>query len=247
MSPEQIAALDKIKKLMRMKRGGTPDEIATALRLAQELAEKHGINLSDVNPDDESEQRERPIGHEDQILGARVQWECKYAMLIAQAFFNVTTFIRSDCRRHNGRFRRLKCVAFVGTEWDRQVAVYVYTFLCRHMRREWATKRGRCRNRQAFMYGMYVGIHSKLRERQPQPATGSALVPVDKALARRDKYVEENFGELKSLDMTVSGDAEASKRAGYKAGLETEIRGGLSNRNEQGQALVGNGSQLRIQ
>jgi len=45
--------VEKIKSSIRMKRGGTPDEIATALRLAQELAAKHGINIGDVNPDEE--------------------------------------------------------------------------------------------------------------------------------------------------------------------------------------------------
>lgn len=236
MTPEQQSALDKIKKLLRMKRGGTPDEIATALRLAQELAEKHGIDLSDVNADDETEQRERPLGHEDHILGARVQWECKYAMLIVQRFFNVNPFLNTFTR--SNPWRRVQGITFVGTEWDRQIATYVYGFLVGHMRREWRTKRGRCRNRQAFMYGMYLGIYSKLMERQPKAIEQTGLVPVDRALARRDKYIAENFGTLKDTDMTVTGDAEKAKWAGYQAGRATEIRSGLGSTNERGQQLL---------
>ena len=92
--------LEKIRKLLRLKRGGTPDEISTALRLAQELAEKHGIDLNTVNPDEDS-QRERPISHREAIIGARIQWECKYAALVADSFFNVSAFTnRTDrpCR-----------------------------------------------------------------------------------------------------------------------------------------------------
>ena len=47
------AILERLKKLLRMKRGGTPDEIATALRLAQQIADEHGINLDSLNPDEE--------------------------------------------------------------------------------------------------------------------------------------------------------------------------------------------------
>ena len=83
--------IEKIKKLLRMKRGGTPDEVATALRLAQELAEKHGIDLNAVNPDDDG-QREKPISHNDEVLGARASWESKYAGLVVSQFFKVSVF-----------------------------------------------------------------------------------------------------------------------------------------------------------
>lgn len=222
MNQEQLVALEKIKKLLRMKRGGTPDEIATALRLAQELAGKHGINLDDVNPDEDPQ--DRPLGSEDEILGARIQWECKYAMLVAREFFNVSPFLNNfwtaDRGRHFG-------ITFVGTQWDRQIAIYVYRFLSRHMRREWATNRGRCRNRQAFLYGMWVGIVTKLRERQPKPAGQVGLVAVDRALDRRNRYIAARYGNLSGVDMEPDGDADAAKRAGFAAGRATEIRAGV--------------------
>lgn len=233
MNPEQQAALDKIKKLLRMKRGGTPDEVATALRLAQELAEKHGINIDDVNPDDE--QRERPIGHETEIIGARIQWECKYAMLVARDFFKVSPFINRTYSFVRGWHYG---ITFVGEEWDRRIAIYVYEFLVGHMRREWRAKRGRCRNRQAFMYGMWIGITSKLRERQPREAAGPGLVPVNRALDLRRHYIARHFGELESQDMQPDGAAEAAKWKGYAAGRATEIRAGLGDANERGQQLL---------
>jgi hypothetical protein len=60
-------ALDKIRKLLRMKRGGTPAEVETALAMAAEIARKHGIDLSGVDPDHEPDQ---PIGHIDTVTSA---------------------------------------------------------------------------------------------------------------------------------------------------------------------------------
>src|SRR4051812_28615051 len=130
--------LEKIKKLLRMKRGGTPDEVATALRLAQELAEKHGIDLTSVNPDDDS-RNDRPLSHTDSILGARVQWECKYAALICHCSFHINAFSRwrSGSFVQGAYVKSGYCFTFVGTEWDTQVALYVYSFLVGHFRREW--------------------------------------------------------------------------------------------------------------
>ena len=216
---DRDAILDKIKKLLRMKRGGTPDEIATALRLAQELAAKHGIDLAGVNPDEERI-RERPISHEDAVCGSRVSWESKYAGMIADQFFKVRVF------KSVNEARSKYVLRFVGEEWDRQIAIYVYRFLCGHFRREWATRRGRCRNRQAFMWGMYLGLCQKLHDRQPQPQQ-AGIILADRALARRNQYVADNFGELGSTDAKPDGDAAEARHRGWLAGRATEIRSGV--------------------
>jgi hypothetical protein len=212
------AIVDKIKKLLRMKRGGTPDEIATALRLAQELADKHGIDLNAINPDHES-QPEKPIGHQDEVHGARVSWESRYAGMICDEFFKVRVFkaVTEDRRHYSMRF--------VGEEWDRQIAIYVYRFLCGHFRREWATRRGRCRNRHAFMWGMYIGLTSKLRERQPVPQEAGIII-AERGLIRRNQYIDERW-QLKNSSAAPDGDASQAKWKGYLAGRETEIRSGV--------------------
>jgi len=211
--------IDKIKKLLRMKRGGTPDEIATALRLAQELADKHGIDLDGVNPDEESI-REKPIAHEDAVCGARVSWECRYASLVCDQFFNIRVFKTVD-ESHTKYVLR-----FVGEEWDRMIALYVYRFLCGHFRREWTIHRGRCRNRKAFLWGMYLGLCQKLRDRQPQMQE-AGIVLADRALARRDDYIAKNWGQLKTSKATPDGDASAARYRGWLAGRATEIHSGV--------------------
>src|SRR6266571_1607867 len=83
--------IDKIRKLLRMQRGGTPGEVETALGLAAELARKHGIALDAVDPDATPAQH---ITHLNTKTSARIQWECKYAALICNQFFNVHVLLR---------------------------------------------------------------------------------------------------------------------------------------------------------
>ena len=215
--------IEKIRKLLRMKRGGTPEEIATALRLAQELAAKHGVDLGSVNPDDDAPKSEQ-IGHEDPISGARIQCECRYAGLVCVQFFNVEVF-STTLEGHWRQARRVYRYAlrFVGTDWDRKVAVYVFFFLAGHFRREWKSRRGRCRSREQFMWGMYLGLCRKLRERQPKPLESAALVHTGRQLARRN-YIDRHFGKLDSHSVEPDGDADEAKWRGYLAGQQTEIR-----------------------
>lgn len=213
--------IEKIKKLLRMKRGGTSDEIATALRLAQELADKHGIDLNQVNPDDETILK--PITHADEVLGKRVSWESKYAVLICKQFFKVSAFQTVNDVRSKYVYR------FVGEEWDIQIATFVYRFLCGHFRREWKTRRGRCRNRLSFLYGMYLGICSKLQDRQPVAPAQAGLIRLEKSLVRRNEYIKERWGDLNSKSVKPENESSAALDRGWRAGRETEIRQGVTN------------------
>jgi hypothetical protein len=239
MSREEV--IDKIKKLLRMKRGGTPGEIEAALNIARELAAKYGVDLDAVNPDDEQEQRTRPLGHEEAIMAARIQWECKYAALIAQKFFNVSMLLRQVPLDRWPGYRY--AITLIGTEWDRQIALYVFKFLCGHFRREWTTRRGRCRNRQAFMYGMFVGLSQKLEEqrRADAPENEPGLVRLEHAVARRKDYMAKHFGPTETASAAPDTDADAAKIAGWRAGRDTEIRGGVKDAERASAERLGTG------
>lgn len=234
MNSEQ--ALDKIKKLLRMRRGGTPDEVATALSLAEELARKHGISIDSVDPDAEPAQ---PIGHIDAVTAARIYWECKYAGLVCQEYFNVSLILRQQ-RQVKVRYgwpgiaSEYKLV-FIGTAHDTQIALYIYRFLVRHFRHCWKTRRGRCRNRRAFFYGMYIGLCSKLNAQRVAQVNEAGLIQLDRQVALRKDYERSTFGELGTHDTTPDCDASAAKRAGFAAGRETEIRSGIGH---NGQATL---------
>ncbi len=219
--------LEKIRKLLRMRRGGTPAEVETALSMAAELARKHGIDLAAVDPDQEPA---TGIGHIDALTSARIGWECKYAALVVQEFFNVTVIHRRSampagfCRQVV--FHRL---TFVGTRGDTEIARYVYSFLVRHFRHCWSTRRGRARNRRAFMHGMSHGVSRTLHEQRRRQVTEAGLVLISRAIAQRNDYIARQFGELKEQNISPDTDAVAATIAGYRAGLETQIRSGLSN------------------
>lgn len=209
--------IEKIKKLLRMKRGGTPAEIATALKLAQELAAKHNIDLAAINPDDEGEGK---IAHEDVILGSRVPWECKYSALVCLNFFHV------NCLFHQLRFE--KRLAFIGTQRDIEISRYVYTFIVRSMRDLWKNKRGRSKDRRSFLYGIFLAICSTLREQQAQQETREGLLVINRGLALRSNYMTKHFGATKESDARPDNNADCSIQNGYYAGKSIEINKGLN-------------------
>ena len=219
MSRDEI--IEKIKKLLRMQRGGTAGEIANALAMAAELARKHGINLDAVDPD---APEAKPINHIDAITAARLQDEVKYASLVCQNFFNVTAMITAERAKSNRRGRDFKIV-FIGTASDQEIALYIFEFLTRHFRRCWNHRvNKRLRDRRAFMNGIYQGLCHKLHVQREAEVTGEGLIRLDQQLARRNQYMKDTFGETEKKNMKASSDSSAAKRAGYEQGRKTEIR-----------------------
>jgi hypothetical protein len=220
--------IEKIKKLLRMKRGGTPAEVETALAIAAELARKHGIDLGGVDPDHVADQ---PINHIDAVTSARIGWEYKYAALVVQQFFNVTCLLRATTKGTgiwDNRVTRHH-ITFIGADSDTTIALYVYGFLAKHFRRSWNNRtNARLRNRQAFLYGMYYGVCTKLDEARKSQVNEAGIVLIGKAVVRRDEYMKKNFGEIGEKNIVPDDDANASRVAGLLAGRETEIRSGLT-------------------
>jgi hypothetical protein len=142
--------------------------------------------------------------------------------LIVDQFFKVSAFKGLNGDRTKYVYR------FVGEEWDIQIAIYVYRFLCGHFRREWKTRRGRCRNRQSFMWGMYIGLCQKLRERQPLKEQQPGLIRAERSLIRRNDYIRDHWGELKQTSVAPDNDSAQARYRGYLAGRNTEIRSGVN-------------------
>lgn len=213
-------AIEKIKKLLRMKRGGTPGEIENALAMAAKIAREHDIDLAGVDPDEEKQK----IGHEDEIFGLKIPLEAKHAANICVRFFNVeiciTPAIRLWWMKRKGK------VTFVGTAWDIQVARYVFVFLQRHFRYAWTHRQNRrLRNRDAFLFGMALGICAKLQEGK-DTLTGDGLIHVGRLKLRRD-YFDRLFPNSKTVKLNNDSNANDSKLAGWHEGRKTEIRSGL--------------------
>jgi hypothetical protein len=210
--------IEKIKKLLRIKRGGTPDEIATALSLAQELARKHNLDIGNINPDEKADSGR--ITHDEALQSSRIQWEHKYAAAICERFFNVTVV-------YSNLVPRRKRVTFIGNRADIEISFYVFNYLAAHFRRRYAGAKN-VRNRQAFLYGMYIGLGAKLETQRQKSEPTAGLILFDAALVKREKYTDEIFGPTRAVSHAPKGNAEVSTRLGAIEGLKTEIRSGLA-------------------
>ncbi|MBI1936702.1 MAG: DUF2786 domain-containing protein [Ignavibacteriales bacterium] len=213
------SVIEKIKKLLRIKRGGTTAEIETALALAQKLAAKNNIDINSINENDE--RVKEPITHLSTDSLARLQMECRYSALIANRFFNVRTFVLRGVSHR---------IIFVGTKNDLEIARYVYNFLVRHFRNEWNNNRGKLRNRQSFMLGMYQGLFVKLIASEPVQEKKEGIIHTGHRL-ELTKYIDENFGELNSSKIKPEKHARTAQLRGYVAGKNTNIRKGIKTNN----------------
>jgi hypothetical protein len=221
---ERDAIIDKIKKLLRMKRGGTQGEIENALAMAAELARKHGIDLASIDPDAE----EQKITHVSEILSSRMPAEAKFAAAILVNFFSVQVVLH---RRPNPQrlWQWQYSVHLIGTAWDCEVSRYVFAFLQKHFRRAWSNRSNRrIKNRYAFLNGMFLGLAAKLeaeREAQVAQVNAAGLIVIGRAVELRKAYASKHWPNCEDAPLKKDdSSATEAHRAGVVAGQNTNIR-----------------------
>lgn len=232
---DRDAILEKIKKLLRMKRGGTAGEIDNALAMAAKLARDHEIDLNDVNPDDESKP-ERITFHED-VLKLRLPSEAKFAAAICVNFFNVQMCFKSPLNRYYIKAKAR--VTFIGSAWDIEIARYVFVFLQHHFRGCWKSRQNRrLKNRKAFLSGMFLGLGAKLEDARKQEV-GTGLIHVDRAIQLRKDYLAKLFPNATDKNLGADdSDAHAAKYAGILEGQKTNIAPAVKNQPVQARAML---------
>jgi hypothetical protein len=206
--------LETIKKLLRMQNGGTPAEIETALRKARDLADRHNIDLASVNTSDDSHLN--LITHKYFPLPWSLSYDHGYARTLIKTYFNVEPILVQDFDVRDLQPRKRLCL--VGTEVDIEIAEYVHDFLVGHFRRSWAHRPSRrIRNRKSYVYGIFVGISSKLNSDQPAISTSLAL--------SRDAYVEKIFKNITTTKSKLRPArlSDIASNAGYHIGRNTSI------------------------
>ena len=218
----QDAIIEKIRKLLRMKRGGTQGEIENALAAAARLAREPGINLDSINPDESAQE----IRHVAEALNSRLPLEAKYACAILVNFFNVNVVVS---KQYNLRrlFGHQYTVAYIGLPWDTEVARYVFVFLQKHFRSAWAKRANRrLKNRAAFLEGMFLGLAAKLEdERNANRLDEAGLMLIGAARQRRLEYIQKHWPNAGTQDLKRDhSGAHASRLAGVRAGQDTNIR-----------------------
>ncbi len=215
MTREQ--AFEKIRKLLQTS-GRTDAEADTAQILAACLAEKHGIDLAEVdnvgNPD-LVKLTHRTVGE-----WARVPDEGVYASLICQRFFEIKAL-------ETHRLFMAQMV-FIGTEQHITIAEYVFEFLRGEFSRAWNRRRNkRIKARKRFIYGCYIGLLQKLAARFEKSDASSTALVVSLA-AKREAYLKENFGETKTNSVAPKNVNGKAASVGFQAGKEIDIRDGVA-------------------
>jgi uncharacterized protein DUF2786 len=225
--------VERIKKLLRLAQSSNPHEAELALARAFELAQKHQIDVSTLDMNEESER----IMHEWFHVGARVSFLRRRAIGIAMTFFNV-----------NVCFSRPR-VVFVGSEADIAIANYVYVFIVRQGTRqlrdyELSEKRRRRRmtpnKRRGFIQGFIYGISRQLGDRREAAAiddSRTAIVLAEKK-KQRSAYLDALIPETQAIIERKTKRNETALVSGFLAGRSTTINKPLTGTREAQLALT---------
>jgi hypothetical protein len=228
------AIVEKIKKLLRLAQSSNPHEAELALARAFELAQKHQIDVSTLDMDEESER----IIHEWFHVGARVSYLRQRAIGIVMTFFHVDACI--------SRPR----VVFVGAATDVTIANYVYAFIVaqgqrqlRHFERAQKVfgRRMTPKKRLGFVQGFIYGISLQLGKRQEANAiedSRTAIVLAEKERQRAD-YLADLIPGAKAIAHRQQKGNTSALWDGFQAGKATTINKPLAGTREGQLALMG--------
>lgn len=229
--------LEKIRQLMNLanpEKAGSPEEAATALKMAQKMMEKYRISeamLEDLSIEDQEE-------IEDDILhsanGIRLAW---WKRLLAMALSDV-----NGCKVYTSKNRKDKrsMINVIGEPSDASVVRYMYNYIANEIDRltlSYSAARGNpgktaC---NSFRLGAVEMIterlkeaHEEAREEIQAGATGDALVKVATAIAKLDqKVADANKWAKKNLKLhktsTRQNVDESAKRKGRQAGKGIDL------------------------
>jgi hypothetical protein len=210
--------LDRIKKLLRLARdkAATPAEAERAAAIAFDLAERHHVDVANLNLSDAGEE----LGGE-YFQAGRMDRLTKGLLGVASAYFHVEVCV---CRKR---------VLLVGRTTDVQIAGYVFDFLRRSGREclrsyEAAEKRQRRRmtplKRGNFLAGFVWGVRSKLAEtREHLQLTESQTALVLAEGAAREEKMAELVPNTRKLPERKQRLIRSAALCGYVSGRNTRI------------------------
>lgn len=213
------AMIERIKKLLRLAadKRGNAHEAECALALAFELAEKHRVDVDNLDLDEDSAR----LILEYFASPRRLSFLRQRALNIVQSFFHVDV---CHCSER---------VAFAGRQSDVTIAHYVYAFLVRagtNCLRAWereeqiARRRVSTGKRRNFVQGFAYGIASNLnksRRKVPPLDDARATLIVAERHERARKLSE--VGEMRDKSLRLGRKHRGAMDAGWVDGRNTTI------------------------
>ena len=227
--------VDKLKKLLTLSKGATGAEAETALAMAMKLATKHEIDIGSIELGNPEAKKEEMIQGEVKC-GQRMSVAQKWISWLLQDHFKVNIVYSGS--RWSGRRMYL-----LGRKSDVEFAKYVQDFLREHMLRSWQYYQKAngvsTRYRATYFSGFHRGLSNKLtaaKQEQEKESFSAVAEPVRAATQdrytlaivsekeARQKFVNEQFGRLRSLRQSVSINYNSgANSAGFAAGQATNI------------------------
>jgi DNA-binding PucR family transcriptional regulator len=221
--------LERIKKLLRLSESENPHEAALAMARAMELADRHNLDLSSLDTDDDVAH----IIHRWFPLGSRISDEMRLAVGIVQRYFNVST-----CFDRAIAGIKEASVIFVGSETDIVIADYVAHFLvesCRRSAKKFETtekseRRIMSRNKRInFRAGFFYGISDQLEGRRKALFLEDrkfAIILRDQSQVREDE-LKNVVGETVAMPPRKYRRVYSAMEHGFHEGKNIQINAGL--------------------
>lgn len=222
---QDLEIIEKLRKLLRLARSSNANEAALAMQRALELATKHQVNISDIDPDAESAR----IRGDYIPTPSRLAREYVEALNIAHRFFHVHITVISG---------GAKCLV-VGTELDIELAQYVVVFLVRSCRASvaaWKQEERKARRKTtgpkvaAFIDAWFIGVRVKLshQEQREHEASASLALTLDNGRKARADFSHAMLdGKRTKVIATKTRTNRRAQLQGFVAGQETQINPGL--------------------
>lgn len=226
-------ALEKIRKLLETN-GRTHAEAETAEILAGAIAAKHGIDIASI--DRAEEERRSVITHWEMGTWSNVPREADCAAAICREFFEISSI---TCMRRFGYGINEATLNFIGTEHHLTIAKHVFEFLVREFRWQWRHKRGRVKKRDAFIWGCFVALFTKLERRFAKPAGAGANELEVSWKARRQEYMDRVFGKTVTRAIAPKQTGGAAGAQGFRAGQDIELRPAVNGGDGRSPAQIG--------
>ena len=230
---------DKIRKILKRteEAGCTPDEAASAMKMASRLMVEHNLSLEEIQ---RSSDDDGMVEGEAQDVGCRMLIEHTLAGSIIKKHFFVAAFWTT--RYVNDK--QHKIMMLMGTQANVETAKFVYRSLISAFETTFADYRFRTRcplsDKKGFVFGVYNGFDEKLtmerkimeveNEVEGRVGTGIVLASVAaKAMAAyREKYPNHTTKKSGPIKTTQSS-MDAGYATGRNLNLNRGVGGGTTN------------------
>lgn len=244
-------ALDKVAKLLRLSKSNVPAEAALAMAKAQEIIDKHKLDVSSIDYETQDKQRDaeqiKDFGYEDPMEDIRVHgsnpWILRLTTIVASANGCKGIHQRYDSLG-DGKPRGAK-VRIIGFPSDVATARYMYGFLKAEVIR---LCNENCQGNSAtykrqFCIGVTETIATLIKKqkevmhqelRQEQLANPLALVRLNNAIAKIearkvavDVWVSErmNLGHGSGIRSSMSASGMSARAHGRIVGSQVRMGG----------------------